>query len=40
MGTGLTIGDVDVGKGKGLAVLKGAVLGNVEAVAGHLLVCA
>lgn len=30
----LTIGDVDVGKGKGLAVLKGAVLLDVEAVAG------
>lgn len=29
----LTIGDVDVGKGKGLAVLKGAVLLDVEAVA-------
>jgi hypothetical protein len=30
----LTIGDVNVGKGKGLAVLKGAVLLDVEAVAG------
>ena len=39
MGTVLTIGDVDVGKGKGLTVLKGTVLGNVEAVTGHLLVC-
>ena len=39
-GTGLTIGDVDVGKGKGLAVLECAVLSNIEAVAGNLLVCA